>query len=880
MQSSRPNGGPGGCDGLSRIRNPHARMEGIDMASADNRTRRFFDCSGLTTALVLLGLALVPLDQAGAQGTVLGEIEQRPAPVARRMCVAGTNAGALCNDDGDCPGASCRDRNIFNLSVAVHFDATAAELADIENMITAGSATLFDVTDGQAQIGQATIHNHTTGNTGADVRVHPATCTAGADIGAACSTSADCANNPGQNDGYCGVWWSAYAGAWKVGGYAQVSINHIQNAAFPGNVLTHELAHLIFDALDEYENRQPNCGAVIAQCRGGVNAGNNCATSADCPGSLCDHQIGDCPHAAAGQESSLMDANGTELCWGQADPSDLTDLSGGNHDPSNQTEQSSCRNNRSVWDQVVWSWPSTFAMPAGAPDPDAGGAVVKDTAFVRTSDQVRVVLVLDESGSMYNESPSRMQRLKVAAKDFIALADDDAEVGIISYATNAETASGRARLVISPLGSDRSDWTDLIDGLAPSTRTNIGAGLDAARELIMNAGGVTASTYVVLMTDGLNNEPGPQANADADLSAKVATLLGDGIPVYVTCTGSDLGLPSQCSEIASGSGGHYTDSADGADLALAFADFHERISGHQAVGSATGDLVKKRGEKSTQYATGNTLVTSQQTSFYIEPGSRSASFLLQWSELNAQANLTVTAPDDTVYDTRAMSLGRFLRLSDPIPGEWTLTITGVGTAPSPFVARAYVRNPANHLAVGVRYPSVIPDGEIRVFAYPTSRGLSITSEDSIIARVMRPDGTTDTLELHDRGRDASGRGDDVPGDGIFTGDYAADGTPGAYQFLVQADIDGWPVSSDAHEHRNAGTSARFTREVRTSTAAEDPNQVETTPEDDRPTLSGDPRDPREACGPCDQRLYRVLFLLLLLSLLSLWLIWRCTCMRD
>ena len=138
-----------------------------------------------------------------------------------------------------------------------------------------------------------------------------------------------------------------------------------------------------------------------------------------------------------------MDQNGTELCWGQADSTDLTDVSGGNHDPFNATEQSSCRSNRSVWDQLVWSWPSTFLKPTGAPDPAANGAVVNNPNFVVTSDAVRVVLVLDESGSMNLESPTRLQRLQVAANDFIATAENDTELGIVSYSTDADPANGQ-----------------------------------------------------------------------------------------------------------------------------------------------------------------------------------------------------------------------------------------------------------------------------------------------------------------------------------------------------------------------------------------------------------------------------------------------------
>ncbi len=779
--------------------------------------------------LLLQSLFGLNASSAWAQGTAQGEIEGRAAPVARRMCLAGANAGGLCNEDADCPGATCRDRTVVNLSVAVHYDAPAADITTIQNMVTAGSATIFDVTDGQVEIGQATIHNNSAGTTRADIRVYPATCTGGTQIGNACATNNDCADTPGTNDGRCGVWWMADTGSWQTAGSVHVSMNYINAAgADVGRFIGHELAHLLFDVRDEYESR-PGCGTTTGPAN--------------------------CPDAASGQTECLMDSNQSEFCWGQGNPANLTDMTAGNHDATNITEQSQCRNNRSCWEQVVWAWPNTLLAPAGAPDPAANGATVDPTKFVTTSDTVRVVLVLDESGSMNAETPKRIERLKVAAKNFISLAENGTEVGIVSYATDAAVASGRTEIAVAPLGANRNPWNNAIDGLGPSTRTNIGAGLQKARDLITAAGGVTANTYIVLMSDGLNNEPAPQANADADLNAKIAMLLADGIPVYVTCTGSDLGLASQCSEIGTGTGGHYVDSANAAQLPEAFADFHEHIIAHAPIHSVTGDLGKVSPKDPVATA-------------FVEEGSRSASFVLQWTNPNAQANMVIRDPNGKAHDTHQMTMGRFLRVANPVPGNWQVLVNPRGTA-SPFVTRAYVRNPANHLAVGIRYSSVVPNGDIYVYAYPKNRGLAVTSDKPILAKVTRPDGGRDTLELFDRGRDATGHGDDVPGDGVFTGVYKATGQHGPYQFLVQADIENWIVSADAHEYKQEGpTSTRFMREARLSTAVHDPKVVETTPEDDKPVVVADGL-------PCERSLCAILYALLFFLILNLLALFFC-----
>ncbi|MCP3952079.1 MAG: VWA domain-containing protein [Desulfobacterales bacterium] len=810
---------------------------------------------GMIALLLLQAVFPAVMPPVYAFGTAQGIIEQRAAPVARRKCVGGENAGQFCNEDTDCRGSSCFDRNVFNLSVAVHYDAPAADITAIENLITAGSGILFDVTDGQAEIGEAFIHNNAFGTTDADVRIYPATCISGTSVGLACANNNACPPNPPNSPpGECGIWWQANSGDWQSSGSIHVSMNNMTAETAPGESFAHEFTHLVFDARDEYHAR-PGCAALPDE--------NN--PPAD-----------ECPHAttvAAGETPTLMDAGGTgaadglfsEYCWGQADSADPTDVSAGNHDADNTTEQSQCRSNRSVWDQVVWSWPNAFAIPGGAPDAGAYGAAINPPRFVLTEDNRRVVLVLDESWSMTKESPSRMERLKVAARDFVTLAETGTEIGIVSYSDDASTASGRVNLAVSPLPSvmaDRSPWTDAIDDLTPDSRTNIGAGLQRARELITSAGGVTANTYVVLMTDGLNNEPTPQATADATLQAQIDALLNDGIPVYVTCTGSDLGLDSQCAEIGAGTGGFYVDSADASKLPEAFVDFQARIAAHEPIASHQGQLSE-----------------AKEQVVFVEQGSSSVAFVLIWDNPVATAGMTVIDPDGNKYDSLPMAQGRYYLHPKPVAGDWKAVIHTGGDVfvDSGYLLRAYSRNQSMSLAAGVPKAVVKPGEGIRIHAFPRSIVGAVSHPTaSIKAVVTRPDGSIDTLELHDRGRDSTGQGDDVPQDGTFTGIYRNTQIKGAYTFLIEADMDGWAQAPDSlTDFRAKGEavtpvpSPRFVREYRVSAVVADPRDVEITPED------GPGAPPAWWDDFCN-----LLALLLLLGLiLALLVLWYC-CLRP
>lgn len=769
--------------------------------------------------------------------TSQGELEGRPAPVALRRCLAGSNVGALCNENSDCPGSSCKDRNIFNVSVAVHFNATPAQLTAIQNAISAGSATLFDVTDGQAEIGLATIHNNAFGTTNADFRIFPA-------------------SSP--------TWWNANTGNWRVGGSVNVSIDNIQAAGAPGESMAHEFLHLAFDPRDEYESRPVGCP-------GG-------ATTSD-----------SCPISGSGGTNCIMDAGGTgtegqfsELCWGQGDTAAPTDFSAGNHDADDTTEQSRCRSNRSCWDQVVWSYPNTMKKPAGAPDPTANGATVDPTNFVVVNNTSRVVLVLDQSGSMALESPARMERLRVAANDFIALAENGVELGIVSFATNVVQ-----ELAIAPLGANRTAWTNVVSGLTPTTRTNIGAGLDRARTLINNAGGVTGNTFVVLMTDGLNNEPG--SAAAATLQAAVAQLQADGIEVHVTCTGGDLGLQSQCSEIATGTGGLYVDSADASKLPPSFAEIAARGFGHEMIGEQSADRVKILGGAAERYSSrlsarsaggsAEALSTSigkalapwlaksaapNTHGFYVERGSANGLFTVQWPETNLQLSALLVSPSGATQRMRPMPQGLFANVPNPQQGVWRIRVAKPAGAPDSYTARAYSRNYVLNVGGGVRYASVRPGEPITFFAYPRAEGKALsTATGAIRALVTRPDGVSEFVDMSDKGR---GEGDDVADDGVFTGVYKNTLARGAYSIAVFWTIDKWGRAVDAIGHtfgpKNAVgdvpdyVSPRLVRELRLVTAVIDPVKDKEERPDDPPPGQKPPRiDPTRGgvTAPVQQR---------------------------
>ena len=682
-------------------------------------------------AVTVGGLAVATMAPASVMAqTAMGEIEGRAAPVSRRKCISGASAGAICNQNSDCPGSSCQPTNLFNISVSVRFNATAAQLTQIQNVFTAASVLLFDVTDGQAQLGRVTILNNSTGNRG-HVWISSGM------IGCSAST---------------GTWGASSSGNVNVG---LPNLTAANGAA----CLAHELVHLIFDARDEYESRAAGCGAVVG--------------AAQCP----DPTQG---ATSAAEVPSLMECCarvGTEICWGQAVGDNVT---GGNHDATNVTEQSRCRSNRSVWDQVVWSWPNTFLLPAGAPDPGSAGQVHSPLVFLQPPSTARLVMVLDRSGSMSLDSPTRLQQLQTAALDIIDMAETGVELGVVSFSSTATDDR-----TIAALGANRTTWNTAVNNLTASGATNIGDGLIHANALITAAGGVTANTGVILMTDGRNNQPPPASAAATDLQNKIDTLLANNIPVWVTCNGDDLGLDSQCSEIATGTNGTYVDSADAAQLPERFGSFYEQILGRVPAKRVRGTISGGPEEP---------------LRFLVEKGAQVVSFTVQWRDQKVEAEVIVVDPSGRAYKTLPMKQGRYLRVTKPVPGDWEVKVDFRGRADKDdrYVVNSYIDNQKINAPAALRSRLISPGDPFEVCSRPLYEipliGLKISGY------VQMPNGERAPIELlDDGGRSGKSRtGDETADDGKYCAKFYNTKEPGAYDFHLNVVARGVKPVEETH----------------------------------------------------------------------------------
>ena len=176
---------------------------------------------------------------------------------------------------------------------------------------------------------------------------------------------------------------------------------------------------------------------------------------------------------------------------------------------------------------------------------------------------IDVAIVMDTSGSMGYEIPTRLSRAKTAANDFINNLRISDQSALISYSTTA--------ILKKLLSSDHTATKTSINNLAASGATNIGDAINiASNELISVRANPTAAKVEILLTDGKANKPnGPgfgEWPADvAYAEAKAAEAASKGIKIFTIGLGNNVNT-AMLQNIASTTSAEYHFAPTSSDL--------------------------------------------------------------------------------------------------------------------------------------------------------------------------------------------------------------------------------------------------------------------------------------------------------------------------
>ena len=151
-----------------------------------------------------------------------------------------------------------------------------------------------------------------------------------------------------------------------------------------------------------------------------------------------------------------------------------------------------------------------------------------------------VMLIIDRSGSMGYDNPTRLSQAKVAAKAFIDKLDSSLDhVGLVSYSTTAT--------LNRHLTNDFTNVKSAIDGLSATGSTNIGDAIYTANnEFTDHVHSRADAIWVeILLTDGLPNRPNGPGNGFWEADAAYARTAAEaahtaGITLYTIGLGAGV----------------------------------------------------------------------------------------------------------------------------------------------------------------------------------------------------------------------------------------------------------------------------------------------------------------------------------------------------
>ena len=596
----------------------------------------------------------------------------------------------------------------WDFGVSMRFDATAQQLARTEQEFEKASRLIYDASDGQQEFGDVFVCNKKGASKAAEVWVLP----------------------PGQS------WGSRAPGRFGVNGqHIELCYDDMvySNAKADGSwVVAHEWGHHCYGIKDEYSG--PTAGA------------KECVVV---------------PAAVADRTACLI-----ENFWNHGgDGASLTEWCvSSNHDPNNDTWQEDI-NGESCWESIVSAYPDLTA-PAALPDAGPTSNPLELFNWQALMEGARIVLVIDDSGSMGSDNKMALARL--GGKIFTNLARNGQKLGVVKFNSYASTLYPLTTLDDGARAAAKA----AIDTLMAGGGTNIDGGLSLALSLITGDGDRSCLQAIVLLSDG--SQGGPVG------SGLIDQLVSNGTVVHAIALGpSGVDIPTM-QAVAAQTGGKYFYADNGGVLPGIFAQLSAETTGGGVLNTANGTLAP--GE-------------STAVAFAVDDTTKEIAFVTSWDVGGLTVSLSGpgqelgagTVDPDFTYTTDENAVTMIVRGALVSAGEWSVNLD----QPDPGGAIAYEVQAISDSKDLTFQASA--DGQqyswpqaMRLTASATF-GKAITDID-VTGLVRRPDGSEAAVVLRDDGSAASG--DLFAGDGLYSGRFDTWADNGEYTVEITAVNDG------------------------------------------------------------------------------------------
>lgn len=444
------------------------------------------------------------------------------------------------------------------------------------------------------------------------------------------------------------------------------------------------------------------------------------------------------------------------------------------------------------------------------------GDLTQDTEVASVIYEKRIldqVLVVDRSGSMLSPAGApKFDAAKNAASLYVDAANEEDLIGAVSFGgDNAEPnddSSLDSLLLPTTTPDHREDTKNAIQGLMtdPTVLTSIGDGLERARGEFAIRGSVLGEDWIILLSDGMENE-------GAFYSSVKPALMADGIKVHTIALGpqSDQAL---LQTIATDTGGTYyyveEGSAAMADTTptptllqlarQAFEWFMIGAANAQGAGpggpDGIGPFATLPNRLADVYAAAfeeahNTDRIWEIQDSVVSPGSNihaievtedglsDGRLMFNWDDSADAIDLEVRDPsgalvEDGVNGVRVYTGSTHIEYHIPTidPGFYEATVSGLsGMADYIGILSGRINHGVNlevWIAGGVD-ANVVAQGGVFAWGQPVPLLAVLTDSKgpirgaNVVAEILHPDGTLATIPMFDDG--ANGDGD--PEDGVY-----------------------------------------------------------------------------------------------------------------
>ena len=380
-------------------------------------------------------------------------------------------------------------------------------------------------------------------------------------------------------------------------------------------------------------------------------------------------------------------------------------------------------------------------------------------------EQVAVILILDNSGSMRTSDPDNLRF--TAARLFIALLDQGDAVGMIRFSTSSQPLTDGVMLLENP--EQKKQLTQLFAPVPPDGYTDIKSALQDTAAMLASGDLRQRETIIILLTDGKPEIPQPYPEYETETLAVGRSL---GVPVLSIALTSAAQTPF-LTRLAVETGGSVLPADQASDLLDAYLEIFGQLKDRSVLGSGT-----------TAVPGQIELEVEPSLAPYIERIS-----FIAVKPANAEIELMtpdgqVVTLDDPSLDFSMTEDDRFivLTLTQPPGGEWQLNVQGnrgvaLGRAVIRSRLRAAVISPVGYFEAGQPVLIVANLVEDQEDGLP----IKIVGEARFSALITRPDGSRESLDrLYDDGT----HGDLRAGDGNFSRAYVNTDLEGVYLVRV------------------------------------------------------------------------------------------------